>query len=178
MIVEDNPINQRILTRFLASLGIPTVTARDGLEALELLYHRVDDTTTDPTPTPPLTLGGTLIAPPPAYPTPSRPHDSTKRIRRRTGMEDVEIVFMDVEMPRMDGITATREIRRLEREEEGGGRKRKFGEDEDGVEEEGGGGEKRRRSDHVRSGLEAGMDEYVIKPWKAEDIERVCRTAE
>jgi two-component system, sensor histidine kinase and response regulator len=60
LLVEDNPINQKVAQQMLRKFGVPVDVANDGLEALELL---------------------------------------------RAG--SYTIVFMDLQMPRMDGIEAT-----------------------------------------------------------------------
>ncbi|KAJ3107768.1 hypothetical protein HDU97_003438 [Phlyctochytrium planicorne] len=167
VVVEDNPINQKILCRFLTSLGIPCMTANNGIEALDLLFQSEETKASSSLP----------------------PHTQDldiKHPRRRTSAtSNVEIVFMDVEMPLMDGIAATREIRRMEQTDVEAlpaySGKRKCA---DGGGGGGGGGGKRLRivglsgntaAEQVREGLEVGMDEYIIKPWSADDIERVCR---
>ncbi|KAL8685794.1 MAG: hypothetical protein Q9218_007540 [Villophora microphyllina] len=70
LLVEDNPINQRLGKKMLSSLHYDVVTAEDGIEAIEQLLK----------------------------------YDAT-----------VDIILMDQSMPRKDGITATQEIRDLER---------------------------------------------------------------
>ncbi|KAI8854625.1 hypothetical protein BC829DRAFT_379299 [Chytridium lagenaria] len=68
----------------------------------------------------------------------------------------IDIVFMDVEMPRMDGITATNEIRALEKRMDA-------------------------RRPVVVVGLSGnareveGMDGFIVKPFRGEDILAVCR---
>ncbi|KAJ3087209.1 hypothetical protein HDU96_004593, partial [Phlyctochytrium bullatum] len=120
LVVDDNLINQRLLSRLLEKVGIPTWTACDGYEALEALFPR----------------------------SPSPPHHP-----------DVEIVFMDLEMPRMDGVTAAAEIRRRERETAGARRLVVVGVAGQCGEE----------------GGAAGMDAWLVKPFQLEDLARVCR---
>ncbi|ORY23050.1 hypothetical protein BCR39DRAFT_550166 [Naematelia encephala] len=68
LIVEDNPINQNILSMFLRKKKIKYQTAKDGLEAVE---------------------------------------------KWRTG--GFHLILMDIQLPVMNGIEATKEIRRLEK---------------------------------------------------------------
>lgn len=71
LLVEDNPINRKLGTKMLSSLGYGVVTAEHGEEAVRMVSRRD---------------------------------------------MDISAVLMDQSMPQMDGVTATREIRRLERE--------------------------------------------------------------
>ncbi|AEG94496.1 candidate histidine kinase, unorthodox [Ramlibacter tataouinensis TTB310] len=68
LVVEDNEINQQVVTELLQSAGLVVEVAEHGRAALDLLACR-----------------------------------------------DYDLVFMDMQMPVMDGLTATREIRKIER---------------------------------------------------------------
>lgn len=67
LLVEDNPVNRRVLSAMLAKLGFTAVMAEDGAEAVECCRRGVFD-----------------------------------------------VIFMDLQMPVMDGATATLEIRQLQ----------------------------------------------------------------
>jgi signal transduction histidine kinase/CheY-like chemotaxis protein len=81
----------------------------------------------------------------------------------RDGLEAVEkavdgaydIIFMDVQMPHMDGITATKKIR------------------ENGVKTPISGMTADAFSDSMERAMKAGMDDYITKPIKKEQLERV-----
>jgi CheY-like chemotaxis protein len=111
LLVEDNPINQKVAVRMLQRAGYACELAENGREALEAL-----------------------------------------------GRADYDMVFMDCQMPEMDGFAATEAIRRRE-------------------------GHRRRtpivamtamamKGDSERC-LEAGMDDYIAKPIRREELERV-----
>ncbi|KAL7274382.1 hypothetical protein RUND412_002721 [Rhizina undulata] len=77
LIVEDNLINQKVLQQQLKAEGCISLTANNGVEALETIL---------------------------------------RSSFTREGGEKLDIVLMDMEMPIMDGVTATIRIRQLEGE--------------------------------------------------------------
>jgi CheY-like chemotaxis protein len=64
LVVEDNPVNRRVFTHYLSSMGHVVTTASDGQEALSEL-----------------------------------------------GSAEYDIVFLDVQMPKLDGIEVVRRLR-------------------------------------------------------------------
>ncbi len=111
LVVEDNPVNQKVATRLLERLGYRADVAGNGLEALQILDLRKFD-----------------------------------------------LVFMDMQMPEMDGLTATREIRRRYPAKR---QPRIVALTANAV-----------PGDRQRC-LEAGMDDYVPKPAKLEHLHAV-----
>ncbi len=99
LVVEDNPVNQRVATALLARLGITTEIAADGLEAVD-------------------------------------------RITAQT----FDLVLMDVQMPRLDGLEATRILRQ-----------RGVGVTIIGL-------SANAFETDRQAGLDAGMDDFVTKP--------------
>jgi PAS domain S-box-containing protein len=80
LIVEDNVVNQKVLSKQLQNLGWNVSVANHGIEALDALKRTVFWTS----------------------------HGSSKP------GEPLDCVLMDIEMPIMDGLTATKEIRNLQ----------------------------------------------------------------
>ena len=108
LIVEDNPINLRLITAILEKIGVQIDTAEDGLEAVEKVKN-----------------------------------------------QNYHLVFMDVQMPKLDGKGATRKIRALK------------------------GHEKKPfiialtanvTNQHKEECLESGMDDFLAKPIRVKVI--------
>lgn len=117
LVVEDNPINQRVMIRMLDKLGFSTIDiASNGLEALE-----------------------------------------------RTEQKRYDIVFMDVQMPEMDGITATQKLRERDNEKD---------KDQPVIIALTAGAMKGDRE----MCLKAGMDHYLIKPVKLEELSEMLHS--
>ncbi|MBI2517430.1 MAG: response regulator [Opitutae bacterium] len=113
LLVEDNPVNQKVALRFLQRLGYNADAVGNGLEAVHAFQQR-----------------------------------------------DYDLVFMDMQMPEMDGLTATREIRsRFPRE-----RQPKIVALTANV----------VQGDRERC-LAAGMDDYLSKPLRFEALEQMIR---
>ncbi len=111
LLVEDNPVNQKVALRFLGLLGYRADAVGNGLEAVHTLERR-----------------------------------------------DYDLVFMDVQMPEMDGFTATREIRsKLPAD-----RQPKIVALTANA----------LQGDRERC-LESGMDDYITKPVRRESLEEV-----
>jgi signal transduction histidine kinase/DNA-binding response OmpR family regulator/HAMP domain-containing protein len=115
LLVEDNPVNQRLASRLLEKRGHSVVVAANGLEALEALEK-----------------------------------------------ESFDLVFMDVQMPVMDGFEATAAIRKKERA--GGVRLPIVA-----------------LTAHAMKGdrekcLAGGMDGYLTKPIRPQEVEEILRS--
>ncbi|KAI8854622.1 hypothetical protein BC829DRAFT_379294 [Chytridium lagenaria] len=161
LIVDDNPIQRRLLSRFLTSNGIPTATAHDGVEALEMLF--------------PMRPHGGMVDSKKERTTPVFPQRLA--VQRRDGNVDVEVVFMDMEMPRMNGKEAAMAIRDQEVSQLSAASCR---------------GKRKREDDEqapvVIVGMTAdvtvkysdddvkkmGMDAMLTKPWKGEEVLEHC----
>ncbi|KAJ1671010.1 response regulator, partial [Coemansia sp. RSA 25] len=86
LIVEDNLINRNIMMRFLRHMNVLFDVATNGEEAVNMWTKAAEETRVNG--------AGTVVA----------------------GKGPYHIVFMDIQMPIMDGISATKLIRRLERQ--------------------------------------------------------------
>jgi CheY-like chemotaxis protein len=111
LLVEDNPVNQKVAIRYLQRMGYRADAVANGLEAVHAMRER-----------------------------------------------DYQLIFMDVQMPEMDGYAATREIRAKTAQD-------------------------RQpiiialtanamQGDRERC-LAAGMDDYITKPVKIDEIQRI-----
>ncbi|SET51309.1 PAS domain S-box protein [Hymenobacter actinosclerus] len=114
LLVDDNPINQKVASRLLDKLGCTVTVAADGFEAISR-----------------------AIAPDTSY----------------------DLIFMDIQMPEMDGVTAMREIRR------------RLGPSCPPVVAM---TAYSMREDAKRF-VEEGMDDYIAKPVKSQDLHAMLR---
>ncbi len=114
LIVEDNPVNQKLIRRLLEKKGYEITVANDGLEGIAA-------------------------------------HESVR----------FDIVLMDMQMPRMDGLTATREIR--QRELNSGTHVPIIALTANAM-----------QGDREKC-LQAGMDEYISKPIDTKELFKIIR---
>ncbi|KAF9020456.1 hypothetical protein BDZ89DRAFT_1072198 [Hymenopellis radicata] len=123
LIVEDNLINQRLLQRQLEKARFLTITANNGMEALQVLEATLEDESK-------------------IYPS---------------------VILMDLEMPILDGLEATRRIREWEKEGKLPASRLPIFAITGNA-----------RQGQVDAALGAGMDRVYIKPYKvAEIIEQI-----
>ena len=106
LIVEDNPINQQLLSKMLKKLGCQSEIVDNGLKAVEAVTQK-----------------------------------------------NYEIIFMDLQMPIMDGLTATKNIRQMPRHQPW----------IIGI-------SANTYSESYKSALASGMNEYLTKPLQSEDL--------
>ncbi|KAK4167277.1 putative signal transduction histidine-protein kinase [Cladorrhinum sp. PSN259] len=104
MIVEDNIVNQKVLQRQLTRSGNNTLVANHGGEALhELRRSKFWD-------------NNALESEPVWFSQPSSESAGAADQEGTISNRNISVILMDLEMPVMDGMSCTREIRRLERE--------------------------------------------------------------
>lgn len=115
LLVEDNPVNQMVASKMLEKIGIDSVIANNGIEALDMLQQ-----------------------------------------------EEVFAVLMDCQMPQMDGFEASRKLR--ERESKNASPRMPVIAMTANVME----------GDRERC-LQAGMDDYLGKPVKIDELEAKMR---
>ncbi|KAJ3048575.1 hypothetical protein HK097_010428 [Rhizophlyctis rosea] len=120
LVVEDNLINQRVLTRQLQLGGFTTIVANNGMEALKSVAED----------------------------------------------KHIDIVLMDVEMPVMDGIEATSQLRQRERDAQAAYNDTSPTSLHVPIIGLSG----NARSEHRDRAIGAGMDEYVVKPYNKNEL--------
>lgn len=138
LVVEDNLINQRVLVRQLKKAGCNVNLANDGIEALEFLK------TTH------------------FYKGPKTPVQEDI-VGANKGVP-LDIVLMDLEMPRMDGLTCVTEIRKMEASGEISGHVPIIAVTAN------------VRDQQVATAKDSGMDDVLSKPFRIPDVLEKVRT--
>jgi predicted ATPase/signal transduction histidine kinase/DNA-binding response OmpR family regulator len=118
LIVEDNIINQKVLSKILQPLGYAYHTVNNGLQAVTLCQT-----------------------------------------------QHFDVIFMDIQMPVLNGLDATRQIREEEQT------KVKQPAAIIGI-------SGNSRDEHIKQAMSAGMNDYITKPFKKEEIFAVINNLE
>jgi len=144
--VDDNQVNQRLLTMFMRKIKLPYSSASNGLEALEkYVFCANSSCTSEQSPSP--LLSQPLRGPP----TPPTSPDEQKAFT---------YVLMDISMPVMDGLESTRRIRAFEKEM---GMQKAVIIALTGL----------ASAEAQRDALDAGVDFYLAKPVKFVDLQKL-----
>ncbi|GMF01340.1 unnamed protein product [Ambrosiozyma monospora] len=94
LIAEDNLVNQEVVKRMLKLEGFTNVTlACDGDDAVQIVKEQLESTSTSSS------------SPDPSSSTPD------SNTNTDPANKEFDLIFMDVQMPKMDGLTATKIIR-------------------------------------------------------------------
>ncbi|KAL1839861.1 hypothetical protein VTJ49DRAFT_1047 [Mycothermus thermophilus] len=159
LIVEDNLVNQRVLQRQLQLTGAKTHVANHGGEALDKLRHsRFWRGTDKPNPG-----DGEMENCDGSSPQ----HQQQEQQQPQQERSNISVILMDLEMPVMDGISCTREIRRLESEGQLAGHVPILAVTA------------YARAEQVENAMAAGVDGVIAKPFRITEllpqIERLVR---
>ncbi len=171
LLVDDNAINLKLLVVFARRQGLSYSEAMNGLEAFEkfksrataILEASASASASASAPTPGLGLtSASALALNPLLPPPPPPLLRTVTAPAATGTRTrpFDVVLIDISMPVMDGLEATRRIRQLEAER---GLPRSTIVALTGL----------ASAQDQRDAVDAGVDMYLVKPVKFADIERL-----
>jgi len=166
LVVDDNPVNLKVVSKMLARLGIEPEMANNGQEAVELIEKkmalmqlqgegRVEGESADGATGP--VLDGVL-----AEPLPTTTMEGDEDVSKKHFVP-YDLIFMDVWMPKMNGLDATTYIReRLS----GQSSDRPYVISMTACVMEG---------DREKC-IAAGMNDYISKPLRKEELEQSLRT--
>ncbi|KAL2070389.1 hypothetical protein VTL71DRAFT_13415 [Oculimacula yallundae] len=133
LLVEDNVVNQRIVQKQLVKAGCVVYVANHGLEALQMV--RESDIWCEKGVESSKTESVTVTAP-----------------------KHLDIILMDWQMPVMDGLTCSREIRKLENE-------KKITRHVEIIATTA-----NARNEQIETALESGIDSVISKPFMVSDL--------
>jgi CheY-like chemotaxis protein len=145
LLVEDNTVNQRVVQAQLKKAGCTVYVANHGVEALDMI--RESDLWHENVPSPP----NPNPNPTPNSPLKSKPKDEIE-------IKHLDIILMDWEMPIMDGLACSREIRKLQEE----GKILRHVEILATT--------ANARDEQVQIALESGVDDVISKPFLVGDL--------
>ncbi|KAL3456226.1 hypothetical protein BJX64DRAFT_48131 [Aspergillus heterothallicus] len=149
LIVDDNMVNLRVMEMYCKKRGLPYLTAKDGLEAIEVFSRRQKSSFAFPSSTPSLSPS-------------SSANGNGNDNEAQTKEPPIELIFMDLQMPLCDGIQATRRIRALEEQNNWHKALILVMTGQDTVADK-------------EAAREAGNDEYFVKPVIIQQLDRVVK---